>query len=149
MKAPSLLFHPRLIHICRLFLALVFISASIGKILDIPEFIKAVTAYQLLPGFLLTPLGHFLPWLEFMVGLALLTDRWPAGATLLANLMLLLFIIIILISLARGLEIDCGCFAIIKNDSLLKTLVRDILFLIPGLILYSWYRVKPNKVENP
>lgn len=138
MKSLSVLHRPWIIHLSYLVLALIFLSASLGKILDIPAFTKALAAYQLLPDFLLNPLGHFLPWLEFMIGLSLLVRRWPAGATLLATLMMLLFIVIISITMLRGLTIDCGCFTLITEDSLGQTLIRDIVFLVPCLILLSW-----------
>jgi len=143
-----LLNHPWLIRFCQIVLALIFISAAIGKILDTQAFIETVTAYQILPKFLITPFGHFIPWLEFTIGLTLLIDRWPAGAVFSANLMLMLFIVIVLISLLRGLEIDCGCFAIIKEDSLMKTLIRDFIFMVPALILLRWHRYSRAEVAS-
>jgi len=131
---------PGFIHACRILLALVFIGSALGKILDIPEFIKAVSAYRLLPAFLVPLFGHFLPWLEFLLGLCLLIDHWPRGAVLLTGLLLLLFIAVILITMARGLKIDCGCFTFLKEDTLQKALVRDIILLIPVLALFSRQR---------
>lgn len=135
MKHSAFLENPWLLHVCRIGLALIFLSAAIGKILDVPTFAKAVDAYRVLPAFLVGPLAHFLPWVEFLTGLCLLIDRWPAGAALLVNLMLAAFIVNVLIAMIRGLNIDCGCFTFIGHDSLARTLVRDLLFMVPALIL--------------
>jgi uncharacterized membrane protein YphA (DoxX/SURF4 family) len=137
MKGFTGLHHPWVIHLSRLFLALVFIAAAMGKILDVPSFTKALDAYRLLPEWLLAPLGYFLPWLEFMIGLALLIRRWPGGAALLATGMMVLFILVLAVTMLRGIDIDCGCFAIISEDSLGQTLVRDLVFLLPCLILLT------------
>lgn len=136
------------LHLCRMLLAIIFLSAALGKILDIQSFIKTLDAYRLLPDFLLSPLGHFLPWLEFMVGLSLLIDRWPSGAVLMSGLLLLLFIGIVIITLLRGIEIDCGCFSFISEDNLSKTLIRDLIFLIPTLILFRWHRYPKQESQS-
>lgn len=150
MNYEKTLHHPGLILFCRLLLALVFIGSALGKILDIPGFIEAMSAYRLLPEPLTVPFGHFLPWLEFMTGLCLLIGHWQKGAVLLAGLMLSLFIIVILITLARGIEIECGCFSFLEEDSLQNALVRDLILLLPVLALYRRPRKesRPNEVDS-
>jgi uncharacterized membrane protein YphA (DoxX/SURF4 family) len=95
----------------RLLLGAVFVYASLHKIADPPAFAKIVWGYNLLPGALVNPFALYLPWLELLVGLALLAGVWLRAAALVTGGLLLVFLVAIAINLGRGLDFDCGCFS--------------------------------------
>jgi len=100
-----------IIIIIRVFLGVLFIYASIHKILHPAAFAEAVSNYQILPGYLVNIFAVILPWLEIMVGICLVTGIFLFGATTLGFLMLLTFFGALAFNLVRGLNIDCGCFS--------------------------------------
>jgi uncharacterized membrane protein YphA (DoxX/SURF4 family) len=88
----------------------VWLTAGLLKIGDGAASVRAVRAYDLLPEAVVPTLGHALPALEVVVGLALVAGfltRWFGG---LSALLQVAFIIGIASAWARGLEIKCGCF---------------------------------------
>jgi uncharacterized membrane protein YphA (DoxX/SURF4 family) len=94
----------------RLLLAGVWIAAGWLKLPDPDASVRAVRAYQLLPEWLVTPVGFGLPVLEIAVGLLLLLGLGTRIAAVFSAILLVLFIIGISSAWARGLQIDCGCF---------------------------------------
>jgi len=95
----------------RLLLAAVFIAASIHKIVHPEAFALNVATYQILPLSLVNLQAIGLPWVEMIVGLALLAGLWTRESALVTIGMNLMFIVAISITLARGEDIACGCFA--------------------------------------
>ncbi len=118
----------------RLLLGAIFIAASIDKIAHPAEFAKIVSNYQILPGHLVNIMAIVLPWLEAVLGSFILCGWWLPGATILANLLLLAFFGAIAQAVARGIDINCGCFSA-KAAGAPHTvwyLARDSLFLLLG-----------------
>jgi len=96
----------------RLILGAIFIYAGYIKIIDPHGFAKNIFQYQLLPDLLVNISALILPWLEVIAGACLIAvpslRRGAAGWIL---FMLLVFTAAIIISLARGLDISCGCMS--------------------------------------
>ena len=124
----------------RLFLGGIFVYASYDKIIQPVAFAEIVYNYQILPDVLVNLVSLFLPWIELMVGLSLILGIWLPGAVLLCNLLLLAFFSTLVFNLARGLDIDCGCFTVSVGSSsgghMLWYLLRDGFFLFVGLFLF-------------
>ena len=95
---------------CRLAAGATFLFASLDKIAHPAGFALAIFHYRLVPAALLHPFALLLPWIEAVVGIALLTGLWRRGAALLATAMTVMFLGAIAAALARGLDISCGCF---------------------------------------
>ena len=99
------------IWLCRALLAGVYLYAARPKIVDPAGFAKAISNYQILPDALVNPTAIYLPWLELIAALALLAvPALRRGATWLMAAMTAVFIAAIGIAMARGIDIDCGCF---------------------------------------
>ena len=102
----------RYFFICtRLLLGVIFIAASIDKIAHPAEFAKIVYNYQILPGHLINIMAIVLPWLEAVLGLFILCGWCLPGAAVLANLLLVTFFGTLSFAVARGIDINCGCFS--------------------------------------
>jgi len=129
----------------RLFLAVVFLYASVDKILHPAEFAKAVYLYQILPGSLINLAALILPWLELVLGLCLAAGIWLPGAVLWSNALLGTFFAALVFNVIRGLNIHCGCFStsIDPAGAWLMTwyLFRDASFLLAGgyLMVYLFW----------
>lgn len=100
-------------HAVRLLVGGVFIYAGYVKIIDPSGFAKNIYQYQLLPNNQLVNLtALLLPWLEVVCGLALIiAPRLRRGASVWIIGMLMVFTAAVIISLARGLDISCGCLS--------------------------------------
>ena len=126
----------------RLFLGGIFVYASYDKIIHPVPFAEIVYNYQILPDALVNLVSLFLPWLELLVGLSLILGVWLPGSVLMCNVLLLFFFGTLVFNLARGLDIDCGCFTVSVGSSsgghMLWYLFRDGLFLFVGLFLFFY-----------
>jgi len=96
--------------LARAVVGLVLVVAGTTKAIHPATFITDIWSYRLVPEPWAYWIAVFLPWLEIATGAALITGRQLRGARLSAAVMLLAFLIAILASWARGLDIACGCF---------------------------------------
>jgi len=132
----------------RLFLGGIFVYASCDKILHPVSFAEIVYNFQILPDLLVNLAALLLPWIELLVGLSLILGVWLPGALLISNLLLLVFFTTLLFNMARGLDIDCGCFTTSIGPSsgghMLWYLFRDGFFLLVTVFLFfSFFFLKP------
>jgi putative oxidoreductase len=96
--------------LARLVLAGVFLAAAAPKVADPQAFSAAIANYRVFPDAFLNVIATVVPALELVGALAVLTGwRLRGGAVLLGGL-LLGFTGLLAASLARGLDLDCGCF---------------------------------------
>ena len=86
------------------------IAAGALKVVEPASSVAAVRAYQLLPDWLVTPVGWGLPFLEFALGLLLVAGLFTRQVAFASGVLFVLFIVAVASAAARGLSIDCGCF---------------------------------------
>jgi hypothetical protein len=125
--------------VARLILAGIFIYASLDKIAHPAAFAKDVYNYQILPDALINLTALVLPWLEMFLGLCLLAGIWLPGAVLTVNGLLVVFLAALVVNLARGLDINCGCFSTGSEAPAMSVgwyLLRDAGFLAVGAFLF-------------
>jgi uncharacterized membrane protein YphA (DoxX/SURF4 family) len=126
-----------------------FIYASVGKILNQQAFAKIVYNYKILPDTLVTFVALTLPWLEMVTGIFLVAEIYIRTSAIILSSLLVAFILAISFNLIRGLNFDCGCFTQVSDGSgsdPVGLLIRDILILIPGLIIIFFGSKKPDKL---
>ena len=100
----------RVVLLCQVAIALVFLLAAITKIGDAGTFARQIHNYRLVPFGLENLLAITLPWVELLMGLAILLRVQPrAGSAVGAGLMAL-FLVVVGAAVVRGLDIECGCF---------------------------------------
>ncbi len=122
----------------RVGLGVLFMYASWPKIADPPGFAHVLWNYKILPDLLISPLAISLPWVELLVGIALVLGILRRGAALMAALLLLAFTAGLGIDLARGIAIDCGCFSISATNGTHTELMRGMkLDLLRDLGMFS------------
>jgi len=146
-------------------LAGLFVYAGVQKHLAPYEFAEAVMAYQLLPAGLVGVVTATLPWLEIVSGFSLIlgcllggsrfVNPFPLGALLRRSALLLivvqsvLFIAVLLITMARGLKIDCGCGLFFQRQVGLASILEDALLLGLAGWLYGREGKARDREEGP
>ena len=139
-------------HLCRLLLGGVFIWAGAVKALDVPAFAGQVAAYQLLPYVWNYAVAATLPYVELLAGALLLVNLRVKPAALLLAALNALFIVVLASVLARGLNIDCGCFGPDAGTTPLQALGRDLLLLALAVVIYRQqerYATVPPVGDSP
>lgn len=101
---------PWLSLVVRLSMAGILIAAAIPKALDIPESVRAVRAYELLPEAVVPLVGTMLPFVELILALVFILGIFTRSASIVWLLMMAGFLTGVIWAWANGLTIDCGCF---------------------------------------
>jgi uncharacterized membrane protein YphA (DoxX/SURF4 family) len=139
-KIKKILSNPILLFFLRVIMGVVFIIASVNKIIE-PEYFKAVIAeYKILPDIFVPLFAIILPWIELLCGIMLILDIYTQSNALIMLGILCIFIIGMSINLYQGIIHDCGCFDLFgKEDISVFTLLRDLIFILLTLpiLLYS------------
>jgi putative oxidoreductase len=117
-----------------------FLYAGVQKHLHAYEFAEAVLAYQLLPQSLVGATAAALPWVEIAAGLCLVVGFKRRSCLILLAWLVGGFLVVILITLARGLNIDCGCGLFFQRQVGLGAVAEDAALLCWAAALYGWER---------
>ena len=127
--------------LCRLSLTGIFLYTGYIKIQEPLQFAVALTGYQLIPENLVLPIATYFPWLEILLGIAVLAGwklRWFAAA---ATALLLFFSMLLIITYLRGIEANCGCFSFDDPISPI-TILRDGIIVVPAIYLLLENRIR-------
>jgi uncharacterized membrane protein YphA (DoxX/SURF4 family) len=112
----------------------IFLAAAIPKIMHPSEFALDISHYAMLPDALINPLAVLLPWVEAVMGLALLSGFAAEGAISLANILMVAFLAAMAQAWIRGLDIECGCFGHTGvRGKIGQAMLRDAGFFIIAL----------------
>lgn len=135
----------------RLILGVIFLYASYDKILHPKAFAEVVHNYQILPDVLINVTAIFLPWLELLMGVFLIVGFWMPGAVIWCNSLLVVYIGVLWFNLARGLDVNCGCFSTTKGSSIsIKTILWDVALLILSIyLLFFIFNQRLNNNNRP
>lgn len=89
------------------------------------EFALIIDAYNVIPTAMTLPMAGLLPWLELLVGWALVLGVGGRAVVSVAGAMFALFLTALLSVVARGIALpNCGCF----GDAMHFTPVQALLF---------------------
>lgn len=128
----------------RVVLAAIFIFAAYAKMrpqpgmpwtlgsvrISLAMFAMGVDSYQMLPPSVVAPFAHWLPPLELVLGLWLLSGIGLRLSSILTTLAIVAFIAAMFSAYRRGLTINCGCFGPGEQIGP-KTLIRDTVLFLP------------------
>lgn len=123
--------HPYTALFCRLVLGIVFIYASVDKILHPEAFARSVQNYRILPVESINLFAIILPWVEVVCGVLLLLGLFTGGTILLMTLLILVFLIALSSVVIRGIDISCGCFSSNGGERI------TFLYVLRDLILFA------------
>ena len=119
----------------RVVLGGLFVYAGAVKALDPLDFAQNIRNYRLIGQELSFLAAVFLPWVEILAGTFLIAGVWRRGAALTVSGLLVFFIVLTLVTMVRGIDVDCGCFGSLSRKSGVGVIVEDALMLAMGLAL--------------
>ena len=100
-----------LLIILRIGLGLVFIYASIDKVVHPDQFAEIMQDYEILPNLVVNLASIWLAWLEVALGVCLIAGVWVRAAALMVTGLTIVFIGGLSIAFTRGVGVHCGCFS--------------------------------------
>jgi putative oxidoreductase len=125
----------------RLIIGVLFVYASVHKVLDPASFALSIRNYMIVPPGWSNLIALTLPWIELAAGLFLIVGIQTRASALLTTGMLGVFLAALIYAYSIGLDIDCGCFTSAASSGGrigLYHLARDSsLFIISLFILVS------------
>ncbi len=122
-----------LLLVFRVVLGGLFIYAGVVKVVDPLDFAQDIRNYRLVGQSLSFVAAVVLPWLEILAGAFLIAGIWKRGAALVITGLLVFFIVLTLVTMARGLDVDCGCFGSLSRKSGWGVVFEDLGMLALGL----------------
>ena len=138
----KLLHHDYLQLAIRLIMGGLFLYAGVGKIITPLDFAAMVYNYKLLPDELIGPAATAIPWIEALSGFCLLMGLHTKGGALAISGLLAIFIAILIISAARGLDVECGCFSGVERRVGFLAIFEDLIMLSGALFILFFDRAK-------
>lgn len=134
----------------RVLLGAIFIYAALPKIADPVAFAGSVANYRILPYFWSYVAAAVLPFLELICGILLVTGFRVRTGALIIGALNLAFIAALFSVIARGLDIDCGCFKQGgSKTSPWVVLGRDLVFLAMTAAVLWFERRKESRPHRP
>ncbi|MDR3555461.1 MAG: MauE/DoxX family redox-associated membrane protein [Syntrophobacteraceae bacterium] len=122
--------------VLRLLLGAFFIYASLGKITHPAQFAQAIANYRIVPYMVLNLGAVLLPWIELITGLFLIIGFKSRASVVVIGLLLVIFEVMILINMYRGVPISCGCFDTAGETIGWKKVFEDALMLAFAVQIY-------------
>ncbi|MEI7432158.1 MAG: MauE/DoxX family redox-associated membrane protein [Betaproteobacteria bacterium] len=114
-----------------------FVVAGALKVADPAKFALDVSHYRLVPYELINLVAILLPWIEITSGLFVLAGIWLRAAALVITSLTVMFLVLIVSALARGLNIECGCFGTVggKHIGLVNLVIDSALLALSALLV--------------
>ncbi|MGD9344855.1 MAG: MauE/DoxX family redox-associated membrane protein [Candidatus Aminicenantes bacterium] len=128
---------PYILWIIRLAVGGIFIWAGLLKVADPLEFAQDIANYRILSRDLSFLIALVLPWLEILCGVLVIIGIFRTASALLLSGLLSLFLLLITVTLIRGLDVNCGCFGSIGRHVDFWLLVTDIVLLFLTLNIFA------------
>jgi uncharacterized membrane protein YphA (DoxX/SURF4 family) len=114
-----------------------FVTAGALKMAAPAGFADDVARYGLLPDALVNMVALTLPAVEVVAGVFLALGMWKRASAAVIAVMCVLFLVAVIVGLARGLEV-CGCFgASVARKASPWTLAEDIVLLVAAVWLWQ------------
>ncbi|PIU66452.1 MAG: DoxX family protein [Armatimonadetes bacterium CG07_land_8_20_14_0_80_40_9] len=128
----------------RIIIGAVFIYASIDKIIHPDRFAEIIMDYEILHWNIINIFAIWLPWLELVVGLLIISGIWVRPCAFLLSILCILFITGIAFTLAHGVALHCGCFSTSSSEEVRTwlSLWQEGLLLIGCIWLWIAYMLK-------
>lgn len=127
----------------RLIVGGLFIYAGILKIGDPLGFAQSIRNYRLFPQGVCFFTALILPWFEVLAGGFLIVGLFKRTSALLISGLLAFFIVLVAVTMIRGLDVDCGCFGSLSRKADWRLIVEDLVMLAMALcVVLSSHRRK-------
>ena len=132
--------------IIRLLIGAIFVYSAVPHILNSMGLASSIYNYRLFPSPIIGLSAAFIPWITLLSGLALILGVKVRAASLIISASLVIFISLAVISMIRGLDIDCGCFVGIIRKANWIAVSEDFLLLLGSLFTFFFDRTRISLV---
>ncbi len=124
-----------------------FLLSGAAKLRLHPAEVDAyVRAYEVIPFGYTYPVALLLPWIEVISGGLLIAGILPFYTASFIMAILLLFIILLLSVIVRGIPIeDCGCLPGLIQETPWTALIRDVILMAMAIPVWNHYRRRREK----
>ncbi len=102
--------------LARIIIGLMFVIVGVGKIAHPAEFADEIANYQILPNFFINIAAITIPWIELIAGILVIFGIKQKPSATIILLMLIVFTSGVAVAMAKGLNIDCGCYSQIASQ---------------------------------
>jgi uncharacterized membrane protein YphA (DoxX/SURF4 family) len=120
----------------RLVVGGMFIWAGVSKIIDPLGFAQNIANYRVFSQGISFFLALVLPWAEVFCGAFLILGIFRSASALLLSGFLVVFLVLIAVTMIRGIDIDCGCFGSLSGKVDFKLIVTDSILLFFSLNIF-------------
>ncbi len=133
--------------VLQVFIGILFLTTSAGKLLDIRGFAEVLFTYDLFPTATLLPIALTLSLVELLLSLWIFSGIKLTYSALTAVVLNVQFTAVAVISNLRGLEIpNCGCFGVLwARPMSWGTVVEELLLTAVCVILFLLARRFPGE----
>ena len=128
----------------RLVVGGVFIWAGILKIMDPLDFAQSIANYRTFPRFLSFFLALILPWIEVFCGILVISGLFKRSGAVILSVMTGFFLLLIAVTIFRGIDIDCGCFGPLSSRVDYKLILTDLVLLFFSINIFLSKSPKPT-----
>ena len=139
-----------LLWILRLGLGGLFLFAGVAKLGDPTQFAIEIGNYRLLEP--IAPwLAVILPFIEIVLGVVLIAGPrpWRRASALALMGLLAVFTVAVVTVVARGINVDCGCFGGQSGPVTWTTVIRDVTLLLVSSVILILERGNPLRKGVP
>jgi uncharacterized membrane protein YphA (DoxX/SURF4 family) len=136
--------------ILRLGLGGLFLFAGVSKLGDPTQFAIEIGNYRLLEP--IAPwLAVILPFIEIVLGVVLIAGPrpWRRASALALLGLLAVFTVAVVTVVARGINVDCGCFGGQSGPVTWTTVIRDVTLLLVSSVILILERGNPLRKGVP
>jgi len=126
----------------------IFIYAAVPKIYAPQVFFLDVLGYHITGTALAKIIAIWVPWIELISGIGIILNLWYPASLRIVQGLLTLFIIVMIITLIRGITTDCGCFGTAGGQVSWWHVIGDVVLLLVATFLSSWTNFHENITEN-
>lgn len=128
-------------------LFLVFIYAGVMKAMQPELFALDVLSFDVVRWETAVVIAYVLPWVEILIALALLIPKTRRSALMGAAGLLMGFVVLLGWTLARGMEIACGCLGA-GEGGILEAIIRNLILIVIALALAIFYPAKRARTPS-
>jgi uncharacterized membrane protein YphA (DoxX/SURF4 family) len=129
----------------RIGLGTLFLYAAATKLPDMAAFAESVANYRLLPASMVSAAAVVVIGVELTAAALLIIGLWVRAAAVVVTVLLGVYVVALVLALARGIDLECGCFGG-SGPATWLTVARDL-----GLVAWSgavvllspWRRAAP------
>lgn len=135
----------RLIFLIRLVVGGIFIWAGILKIINPLGFADDILNYRVVSGEIAFFAALIIPWVELIAGFFLVAGIFKKGASFILSAMLFVFMVLIALTIIRGINIECGCFGSVSREVNLRLLLVDAVLFAGALFVFIKENITPEE----